>query len=204
MKISAIKLFNIRSFLERDNYLTFEEAKTVIIGVNESGKSNILEALGNLKFTTMMSNYYSGIKNLSAPDSEVKILIQLSLTAKEKQDFGIREDEEKTLLTFKISQPTQIEGTLKNIIANNESVKRAVEFWDLHKVGEFYNINNDNRNAYGSVIASIKNCNNQIIDLSKLDILTRNFKKDIDSEECVSVAKELKESLSNIYIECFR
>ena len=199
MKVSAIKIFNIRSFLDKDNYLILEDNKTAIIGVNESGKSNILEAIGKLDFSNKLSNYYNSIKNLSVPEEEVQILVQLELKESEMEELCISEDTKKTLLTFKVGQLTTISGTLSHVIAQNEIVKRATEFWDSHSFSDFYNITNDNRNSYSNAVQLIKKCSEEIIPLNQLDVLTKNLKKDMDNKECVECVRNLKAKLLKIY-----
>ena len=189
MKISAIKIFNIRSFLDKDNYLTLEDTKTAIIGVNESGKSNILEAIGKLNFTSRMGNFYNTIKNLSVPEEDVKILVELRLSNKEMEELRIQDDKKRTLLTFVVGQATMIDGSLQLAISENESVKKAIEYFENHKLAELYNINNDNRTNYNNALSLIKNCSCEIVELSKLDILTKNFKTGVDNVTCIGKRK---------------
>lgn len=126
MKVSAIKLFNVRSFLDSDNYLMIDDRKTSIIGVNESGKSNILEAIGKLNFVGKLPNYYNSIKNLSAPEEDVKILVELYFNESEMQQFSISGDIENTLLTFEVGKNTIISGGLSRVIACNETIKNVM------------------------------------------------------------------------------
>lgn len=200
MKISAIKIFNIRSFLDKDNYLTLEDTKTAIIGVNESGKSNILEAIGKLNFTSRMSNFYNTIKNLSVPEEDVKILVELRLSNKEMEELRIQDDKKRTLLTFVVGQATMIDGSLQLAISENESVKKAIEYFENHKLAELYNINNDNRTNYNNALSLIKNCSCEIVELSKLDILTKNFKAGVDNVTCIERVNDLKEFLNKVYM----
>ena len=51
MYLTGTKINNLKSFGTVDNYLKIDKRITAIIGVNESGKSNILEQLGNIDFT---------------------------------------------------------------------------------------------------------------------------------------------------------
>jgi len=137
MKVSAVKIFNIRSFLNNDNYLMLENNKTAIIGVNESGKSNILEAIGNLNFRDKLGNYYNNIKNLSTPEEDVQILVELYLKDDELKQLNVADDSEKTLLTFKVGEPTKISGTLSRVISQNIIKNRSNEIWENHEVSEF-------------------------------------------------------------------
>lgn len=199
MKISAIKIYNVRSFLDEDNYLMLEDGKTAIIGVNESGKSNILDAIGHLNFTTKLGDYYNKNKNLSVPEEDVKLLVQLHMNENEMHQMGVTDDSEKTLLTFSVGQATTISGTLSHAIANRETIKRAVEFWDTHVLNDFYIITNDNRSSYNNALQLIKKCSCEIIPLSQLEVLTRNWKKDIDAKECIECISDLKTELEKIY-----
>lgn len=51
MYLTGTKINNLKSFGTVDNYLKIDRRITAIIGVNESGKSNILGLLGNIDFT---------------------------------------------------------------------------------------------------------------------------------------------------------
>lgn len=199
MKISAVKIYNIRSFKDKDNYLIFEDDKTAIIGVNESGKSNILEAIGKLNFTSVLDNSYNYIKNLSTPDEEVKILVELYMSKKEMQQLGVSDDSKKTLMTFRVGKATTISGTLSCAIAQNQVVKNALNYFESHKLGEIYSITNDNRDKYNSALHMIKQCSQEIIPLSVLDMFMRNFIKDVDTKECVEAVENLKKLLTEIY-----
>lgn len=199
MKVSAVKVFNIRSFLDNDNYLMLEDNKTAIIGINESGKSNILEAIGNLNFRDKLGNYYNNIKNLSTPEEDVQILVELYLKDDELKQLNVADDSEKTLLTFKVGEPTKISGTLSHVISQNRTINRFIEFWENHEVSEFYNITNANRDLYYNAIQLVKRCSGEIIKLNQLDILNKNLKKDVATEECINCVSDLRKELSNLY-----
>ena len=51
MKIKSIIISNYKSLGEERNILLLEDNITALIGKNDSGKSNILEALGNIILT---------------------------------------------------------------------------------------------------------------------------------------------------------
>ena len=54
MKIKSIIISNYKSLGEERNVLLLEDNITALIGKNDSGKSNILEALGNISFILTM------------------------------------------------------------------------------------------------------------------------------------------------------
>ena len=52
MKIDKIKINNYKSLGEEDNTLTVDDLN-IIVGKNESGKSNIVEAIAGIDLTGM-------------------------------------------------------------------------------------------------------------------------------------------------------
>ena len=58
MKVKSIKIENLKSFAEENNRIDLESINT-IVGKNESGKSNLIEAIGKLNLTGINdSNYF--------------------------------------------------------------------------------------------------------------------------------------------------
>ena len=58
MKVKSIKIDNFKSFAEENNRIDLESINT-IVGKNESGKSNLIEAIGKLNLTGINdSNYF--------------------------------------------------------------------------------------------------------------------------------------------------
>ncbi|MBP2079619.1 AAA family ATPase [Oceanobacillus polygoni] len=50
MNIKSIEINNYKSFKEEKNITYLEDSVTAVIGKNESGKSNFLEAIGSLHY----------------------------------------------------------------------------------------------------------------------------------------------------------
>ena len=50
MKVKSIKIENFKSIAEENNRIDLESINT-IVGKNESGKSNLIEAIGKLNLT---------------------------------------------------------------------------------------------------------------------------------------------------------
>ena len=58
MNVTSIKIENYKSFAEENNRIDLESINT-IVGKNESGKSNLIEAIGKLNLTGINdSNYF--------------------------------------------------------------------------------------------------------------------------------------------------
>ena len=54
MKISKIKINNFKSIGEEKNELKLESGVTALIGKNEAGKSNVLDAINAIKFMSSL------------------------------------------------------------------------------------------------------------------------------------------------------
>ena len=50
MKVKSVKIENFKSFAKDNNRIDLDDINT-IVGKNESGKSNLIEAIGNLELT---------------------------------------------------------------------------------------------------------------------------------------------------------
>jgi len=56
MVLESVKVSNFKSIGTMNNVLYVEDAITALIGKNESGKSNVLEAIGRMKPLTLPLN----------------------------------------------------------------------------------------------------------------------------------------------------
>ncbi len=63
MKIKSVVISNYKSLGDERNTLLLEDNITALIGKNDSGKSNILEALGNMSFTHYINTEFFSKKN---------------------------------------------------------------------------------------------------------------------------------------------
>lgn len=59
MKLESIELINYKSIGTENSKLIIEPGITIIIGMNESGKSNILEALSKISFSEVNNEYFT-------------------------------------------------------------------------------------------------------------------------------------------------
>ena len=65
MKLRTVKINNYKSFGEEDNVL-FIDKLNVIIGKNESGKSNLIDALANINYIGATDKEYFSNKNVKS------------------------------------------------------------------------------------------------------------------------------------------
>src|SRR5699024_2547769 len=102
MTISKIIINNYKSIGDVNNVLHLDQNITTIIGKNESGKSNVLEAIGALPyFNNTKSEYYTHNKNRNSL-GETSISFAIKLEGYDSYDENNVPLE--TILTFKNKQ----------------------------------------------------------------------------------------------------
>ena len=98
MLLESAKIDNFKSIRSEKNILYVDNSVTALIGKNESGKSNILEALGRLDklWSPLNANY---LKLLTRGQEEPpKVSLKLSFSPKDIEKFAHAEGE--TILTY--------------------------------------------------------------------------------------------------------
>ena len=83
MKLKLIKINNYKSFKSDTNQLFVSNINTVV-GKNESGKSNLIEAVGNIGTIGLTPKDYFNKKNKNSLDN-ITIELKLELTTEEKK-----------------------------------------------------------------------------------------------------------------------
>ena len=105
MKVKSVKIENFKSFAKDNNRIDLDDINT-IIGKNESGKSNLIEAIGNLEVTGIYDKTYFSHCNKNTMERPI-ISIVLSPYTSEKK---IYKSEKDTIITFKDQYDTCIDG----------------------------------------------------------------------------------------------
>ena len=87
MKLKFIKINNYKSFANDCNQLLVSELNT-IVGKNESGKSNLIEAIGNInKIGTTSIDYFKNINKNSKEDMSIELTFELDAIDKKKYNY---------------------------------------------------------------------------------------------------------------------
>ncbi len=126
MLITKIKINNYRSIGSEQNVLHVEPNVTAIIGKNESGKTNVLEALGQCSsLLTPLSERYLGNINLGAHDNQedLSLVIFLEFTQDELGELGI--EQSNTELKIDSTQ-VLVDGGLNELITNDRLLNEAI------------------------------------------------------------------------------
>lgn len=114
MKVTSIKIENYKSFATENNRIALDDINTVI-GKNESGKSNLIEAIGKINFNGISDQNL--FKNTNKNNNGSPIFsIALRPYEDEKKIYN---SEEETIFVFKDRYDIEFTGGLSEIIRNN-------------------------------------------------------------------------------------
>lgn len=122
MKITRVKINNYRSVGSEQNCLHVEPQVTALIGKNESGKSNILEAVGRLSFLEPLNKAYLLNKNRHSAEG-VSISVDLEFEQHEMDAHGLTSS-----ITSIHLDGTQVafEGGLAEILCADRQLMEAI------------------------------------------------------------------------------
>lgn len=122
MLIKNVEINNFKSIGEKNNILDFNQNMIAIIGKNETGKSNVLEAIGTLPQCNKPNNDYFKNKNLNHRN-ETLVTVRMDYSEQEN-----RYSKEETIFTYSSSKSTPLmEGGLSEEFANDNELKKLVE-----------------------------------------------------------------------------
>ena len=138
MRIVRIAINNYKSIGEEKNILYPEKGVSVIIGKNESGKSNLLDCLNTLNFRTVNRlNAHKNKMNNKNP------LIEVTVEFSDTELSGFHHDfDKKSVFIFEEGKLPQIQGGLADFIA--EKIKPIQEYFRAFIQG-LSNISNDTK-----------------------------------------------------------
>ena len=124
MKIVGIKINNYKSIGSKDNYLCVEPKVTALIGKNESGKSNILEAVGKLSFEKPISSSF--LKNINRGSSGVVcIIVNLEYYQSELNEFKVNQS--STSISFFDNTNIKVEGGLSYLLKDDKYLMGVIQ-----------------------------------------------------------------------------
>lgn len=147
MRIVRIAINNYKSIGEEKNILYPEKGVSVIIGKNESGKSNLLDCLNTLNFRTVNRlNAHKNKMNNKNP------LIEVTVEFSDTELSGFHHDfDKKSVFIFEEGKLPQIQGGLTDFIA--EKIKPIQEYFRTLIQG-LNNISNDTKKNLTSFFGS--------------------------------------------------
>ncbi len=184
------------------NNLYVESDVTAIIGKNESGKSNVLDAIGKLSFLKAMNVDYLREKNRGVTDSEeISIIVYLDFYPSEIKNFNIEQSETK--ISFFDTITIRLEGGLSNLLKKDPSLYKLIEeIVDYKNKKEVWSINSNTLKRRNDYLNELENIFSQImIDYkSKLTTLKNYINKDFKiNEEILSKIDKVISLLDKYY-----
>ena len=207
MYLTGTKINNLKSFGTIDNYLKIDKRITAIIGVNESGKSNTLGLLGDIDLLKPLPSNYNTYKNLNFNEESASIEIALEFEQSEIDKFQISNPQETTL-HLSAGTPTKIEGNLHDIIQNDEIILRTIRLFEDAIKEDKVDTNSNNRKNYNSLLLTLKNSCQSIIDITSLNSLVHYIKsgvsRSIYQESIAAAIKQLNMYYNMLPIVVYR
>ena len=194
MKVKSVKIQNFKSFAEENNRIDLDKIITVI-GKNESGKSNLIQAIGNLDLTGMdNSNYFEN----SNKNNMKKPLISIVLTPY-KNEKNIYKSNKETIITINNRYDINIEGGLTEIIANDKNFQiNREKMNELNK--NIYLNTEDIRKKFRNIIEMINNAESKVfIHYRYIDNIMLLLEENSDFTEFAKYLKECIQCLGQFY-----
>lgn len=144
MNIISIKINNYKSLGNERNTLQLEPNTTALIGKNESGKSNILDAIGNLPYFHKSNSTYYTNKNRGTND-EVSLVFEMQFDKKEIDDYQV--SNQRTEIIFTNSTNASFTGGLSEIILKDIELLNIIdEITKTKGNSKVWNIGNNEQN----------------------------------------------------------
>ena len=131
MKLKNVTINNYKSFGEEDNSLFIDELN-VVIGKNESGKSNIIDALANINKISFTDEKYFFPRNRKT-NKDINIVLNFETYKNEKTFYGFQGNAHIELKTY---GDYLLSGDLSEFISNNEKYNSLLsQIEELRKIG---------------------------------------------------------------------
>lgn len=188
MIIENIVIKNYKSIGNTRNNLLMDKNVTALIGKNESGKSNILEAIGEQQIVDKLNPQIFNNKN-RINNEDISIEFVLKFTDGEKDKFNITNND-STVIHMSKDHLREIQGNLSNVIENDIKLFNELEF-----IGDVIK-NNDMKLDNSNIINYKKYIDDLSRISSKLDI---DYNVHIDS--LLNIAKNREFERKDKYIQ---
>ncbi|MBR3888651.1 MAG: AAA family ATPase [Clostridia bacterium] len=194
MKITSIKIKNFKSFGEENNRMDLGEI-TTIVGKNESGKSNFLNAISKLNFDGF-SNLNDEDKNKNYINDEIVISMIAFPYEKEKEIYL---SEKETKFTIKGNGAVEFEGGLSEIISKNNNIQFYKN--ELINLSKGITFSEPSHNiTMNKMIENIKNIENKVFVYSvMMDTMIKNLSRNSKYSEFLKTFEEFIKRIKTIY-----
>ena len=159
MILQSAKIENFKSIGKENNVLYVDDTVTALIGKNESGKSNVLEAIGRLGglYSQLDGAYLRSLTR--GQDEKPKVCLRLGFTPNDIERYpnavGI------TTLIY-TDAGVDVEGGLADLISNDEEMKACIELIKSAASANTLKLNNSNIAQFKASISRIGQISSKI------------------------------------------
>lgn len=193
MRIKSVRIQNFKSFAEDNNRIDLEDINT-IVGKNESGKSNLIQAIGKLDLTGIDDIYYfkNSNKNTMKKPSISVVLFPY------KSEKTIYKSKKETIITINDQYDIKIDGGLSELISSNKEFQKNRE--KLKELNKGIYLNDENRRKqFLKIISMINNAEFEVfVNYRYIDNIISNLESNINYEEFTQYFRECIKYLRNI------
>lgn len=194
MKVKSVKIQNFKSFAEENNRIDLDNINT-IVGKNESGKSNLIQAIGKLELTGINdTNYFkNNNKNNMKKPSISLVLVPY------KSEKNIYKSIKDTIITINDQYDIDIDGGLTEIISNDKNFQASRERMNELNKNIYFNDENK-RKQFSNIIKMINNAESKVfINYTYIDNIISSLESNSTYEEFMQYLKECREYLMKFH-----
>lgn len=185
MRIKSVRIQNFKSFAEDNNRIDLEDINT-IVGKNESGKSNLIQAIGKLDLTGINDiNYFKNSNKNTMKKPSISVVL-----SPYKSEKNIYKSKKETTIYIYDQYDIKIDGGLSEMISNNQEFQSNREkLKDLNK-GIYFNDEN-RRKQFAKIINMINNAEHEVfINYTYIDNIISNLENNSNYEEFTQCFRE--------------
>lgn len=194
MKVKSVKIQNFKSFAEENNRIDLDNINT-IVGKNESGKSNLIQAIGKLELTGINdTNYFkNNNKNNMKKPSISLVLVPY------KSEKNIYKSIKDTIITINDQYDIDIDGGLTEIISNDKNFQTSRERMNELNKNIYFNDENK-RKQFSNIIKMINNAESKVfINYTYIDNIISSLESNSTYEDFIQCLKECREYLMKFH-----
>ena len=193
MKVKSVKIQNFKSFAEENNRIDLENINT-IVGKNESGKSNLIQAIGKLNLTGINDTNYFKNNNKNNMKKPLISLVLVPYTSEKNIYMSTKE----TIITINDRYDIDIEGGLTEIISNNKKFQTNREKMKELSKNIYFN-DESKRKQLRNIIDMINNAESKVfISYTYIDNIISVLEGNSNYQEFTQYLKECMKYLISI------
>jgi len=199
MKIISCNINNYKS-ISNGNVLHVEDTITAVIGKNESGKSNVLEAIGKSPLDKALSQNYINCHTRNSNDP-VSYSVYLEFWDFECEKYNVSNS--KTILEYNDTTSIKISGGFSALLKNDNELKTLLgKASELSKTSNLWINSQNTRKDISEAFVKIANIYTEIFIDSKIllpNIIKHAVPKHEKYETLESIITRISELLNNYY-----